>query len=116
LKSVPEERQVSGRRPTTPAEVLRYDILESCGITQKGLARAMGVSLLTINQLVNERRSVTAETALRLAAVTGTSASVWLNLQREVDLHDARRKHGAKIAKLRRLPRFQADEPQEGEL
>jgi addiction module HigA family antidote len=98
------------RRPTTPAEVLRQDILESHGITQKELARAMGMSLLTVNQLVNGRRSITAETALRLGAVTGTSASMWLNLQREVDLHDASGKYGAQIAKLKRLPDFQGEE------
>jgi antitoxin HigA-1 len=50
----------------------------------------MGVSRLTINEIINDRRTVTAEMALRLEAVTRVSASMWLNLQRNVDLHRAR--------------------------
>ena len=50
----------------------------------------MGVSRLTVNEIINDRRSVTAEMALRLEAVTRVSASMWLNLQRNVDLHRAK--------------------------
>jgi plasmid maintenance system antidote protein VapI len=50
----------------------------------------MGVSRLTINEIINDRRTVTAEMALRLEAVTRVSASMWLNLQRNVDLYRAK--------------------------
>ena len=50
----------------------------------------MGVSRLTVNEIINDRRTVTAEMALRLEAVTRISASMWLNLQRNVDLHRAK--------------------------
>jgi plasmid maintenance system antidote protein VapI len=50
----------------------------------------MGVSRLTVNEIANDRRTVTAEMALRLEAVTRISAEMWLNLQRAVDLHRAR--------------------------
>jgi addiction module HigA family antidote len=77
--------------PITPGEVLKKRIL-SAGITQERLADAMAVSRLSINQIVNGRRSITAEMALRLAHVTSTTPELWLNLQRVVDLYDARRK------------------------
>jgi plasmid maintenance system antidote protein VapI len=50
----------------------------------------MGVSRLTVNEIANDRRTVTAEMALRLEAVTRISAGMWLSLQRAVDLHRAR--------------------------
>jgi antitoxin HigA-1 len=50
----------------------------------------MGVSRLTVNEIANDRRTVTAEMALRLEAVTRISAGMWLDLQRAVDLHHAR--------------------------
>lgn len=80
---------INNRRPTPPGEVLRHEILEENGITQEKLADAMGVSRYTVNQLVNARRSVTAETALRLGRATSTSPKFWLNLQRMIDLYDA---------------------------
>ena len=70
-------------------------------ITQEQLADAMQVSRFSINQIVNGRRSVTADMALRLARVTSTTADFWLNLQRDVDLYEA----GNKLADvLRSLP------------
>lgn len=84
----------SGRRsvaePITPGRFLRERVLKPEGLTQNDLARSMGVSRLTINEIINDRRTVTAEMALRLEAVTRVSASMWLNLQRTVDLHRAK--------------------------
>jgi addiction module HigA family antidote len=76
--------------PISPGEVLRKKI----GVTQDQLAEAMNVSRFTINQLMNGKRGVTAEMALRLARVTSTSAEFRLDLQRDVDLYDAELKHG----------------------
>jgi antitoxin HigA-1 len=69
---------------------LRERVLRPEGLRQSDLAHSMGVSRLTVNEIINDRRSVTAEMALRLEAVTRVSASMWLNLQRNVDLHRAK--------------------------
>src|SRR5216683_2339660 len=74
--------------PTTPGDVLRERIL-GASITQDQLAKAMKVSRLSVSQIINGRRSITAEMALRLGRVTSTSAEFWLNLQRQVDLNEA---------------------------
>ena len=58
------------------------------------------MSRVTVNQLLNDRRDVTAEMALRLARVLGTTAEYWLNLQTKVDLYRARRRKGSEIALL----------------
>ena len=83
--------------PISPGEVLRKRI----GVTQEELASAMRVSRFTINQIVNGKRGITAEMALRLSRVTSTSVEFWLNLQRDVDLYYARRKLGSELEKLR---------------
>jgi addiction module HigA family antidote len=89
--------------PTTPGEVLRKRVLGDMDIKQDKLADALGVSRFTINQVLNGRRGVSPEMALRLAHVLDTSAEMWLNLQATVDLHDARRRVGAEIQSLPRL-------------
>jgi plasmid maintenance system antidote protein VapI len=63
----------------------------------------MGVSRFSINQIINGRRAVTAEMALRLARVTSTTADLWLNLQRDVDLYFAQRKIGEKLLDMKVL-------------
>lgn len=76
-------------RPTHPGEFIREDILTEFGLTQGQLAEHLGVSRRTINQLVNEKRGISADMALRLAKFTNTSPQLWLNLQQAVDLWDA---------------------------
>lgn len=76
-------------RPTHPGEFIREDILIELNLTQAELAEKLGVSRRSINQLVNEKRSVTADMALRLGKFTNTSPQMWLNLQTAVDLWDA---------------------------
>jgi addiction module HigA family antidote len=87
----------------TPGDVLRESVLERCGITQDAFAAALGVSRITINQIVNDRRSITAAMALRLARATSTSPQFWLNLQQTVDLNQARQRIGKQIAAIRPL-------------
>ena len=89
-KSWPEKPELQAPSPT-PGEVLKEHIVDARKITQEALAEAMGVSRLTINQLINGKRSVTAEMALRLARVLDTTPDFWLNLQRRVDLAEAQR-------------------------
>jgi addiction module HigA family antidote len=85
--------------PISPGEALRKYIFGS-RITQERLADAMQVSRFSVNQIVNGRRSVTADMALRLAHVTSTSPELWLNLQQEVDLYRARLKLSSTLDKL----------------
>ena len=77
------------RRPTHPGEALREDILPAAGLTQTELARALGVSRLTISEIVLEKRAVSPDIAIRLAKYFGTSPHLWINLQKDVDLWDA---------------------------
>ncbi|MEM7114085.1 MAG: HigA family addiction module antitoxin [Chloroflexota bacterium] len=80
---------ISENRPTHPGEFVREDILEEFSLTQAELAEKLGVSRRTINQLVNEKRGVSADMALRLGQLTQTTPQLWLNLQMAVDLWDA---------------------------
>jgi addiction module HigA family antidote len=77
------------RRPTHPGEILREDVLPETGLTQGEFARLLGVSRRTVNEILQEKRPVTVDTAHRLARVLGTSPDVWLGLQQDVDLWDA---------------------------
>jgi antitoxin HigA-1 len=85
--------------PISPGDVLRKRILKD-RITQDQLAEAMAVSRISVNQIINGRRAITAEMALRLARVTSTTPEFWLNLQREVDLYNARRNLDPMLARL----------------
>ncbi len=86
--------------PPGPGDVLRTDYIAGRGLTQDRLAAALGVSRITVNQLLNDRRNVTAEMALRLSRVLGTTPEFWLDLQRDLDLYRAHRKRGDEIAAL----------------
>jgi addiction module HigA family antidote len=83
-------------RPTHPGEMLREDFLPDYGLTVAGLAKALGVSRQTMNELLRERRAVSPEMALRLSRLFSNSPEFWLNAQRAVDLWDA-----AKVLKTR---------------
>jgi len=77
------------RKPATVGEILVEEFMEPMGLTQAALAEAMGVQRKHVNELCNDRRSVTAPTALILARVFGNSADFWLNVQRRNDLWSA---------------------------
>jgi addiction module HigA family antidote len=89
--------------PLSPGAVLQERIVGRLGLSQAALAKALGVSRFTVNQVLGGRRGVTAEMALRLGHVLDTSPELWLKLQAQVDLFEARRAAGAEIAKLPRL-------------
>jgi len=76
------------RRPTHPGEILREDVLPGTGLSQGEFARLIGVSRRTVNEILQEKRPVTVDTAHRLARVLNTSPDVWLGLQQDVDLWD----------------------------
>lgn len=87
--------------PPPPGEVLRTFLLAGNRITQEELARALRVSRITVNQLVNERRAITAAMALRLSRALSTSPEFWLNLQRAVDLAEAEQRLGQTLAAIK---------------
>lgn len=86
-----------------PGEVLLEEFLIPLGVSQNALARAAAVPPRRINEIVLGKRSLTADTAVRLAAVLGTSERFWLGLQADYDLEEARRAIGKGIQKIERL-------------
>ena len=78
--------------PITPGEILRDDFMEPLGISINRLSRDLSVPPNRISEIVNGKRSITADTALRLQRYFGVKAQFWLNLQNEFDLRQARRK------------------------
>jgi antitoxin HigA-1 len=76
-------------RPIHPGEILREEYLEPMGMSANSLAKALNVTPARINDIVRERRGMTADTALRLARYFGTDARSWMNLQAAYDLRVA---------------------------
>jgi addiction module HigA family antidote len=77
------------RKPVTVGEILTEEFMRPLGLTQAALAEAMGVQRKHVNELCNDKRTVTAATALILARVFGNSPEFWLNVQRRTDLWEA---------------------------
>ena len=77
--------------PITPDEMLKDEFLAEFGLSQNRLAKAIGISPNRIAEIVNNRRRITADTALRLSLYFGNSPEFWLNLQSHYDLKMARR-------------------------
>lgn len=86
-----------------PGEVLLNEFLIPLGISQNALARAADVPPRRINEIVLGKRSVTADTAIRLAAALGTSERFWLGLQADFDLEEAHRALGRTIERIERI-------------
>ncbi len=82
-------RLPKNRRPSHPGEVFLEDFLLPLGITQKEAAQRLRISYPRMNEIVNGKRAVTPDTALRLGRFTDTGPEFWLNLQQAVDLWDA---------------------------
>src|SRR5438552_16741929 len=72
--------------PVTPGEMLKEEFLAEYGLSQTKLARAVGISPNRIAEIVNNRRRITADTALRLSLYFGNTAEFWMNLQTHYDL------------------------------
>ena len=83
--------------PIYPGEILREDFLEPMGISIKQLSRELSVPPNRISEIVNGKRAITADTALRLQRYFGVEAQFWLNLQTEYDLRMMKRKIWADI-------------------
>ncbi len=92
------------RPPTHPGEMLLEEFIKPLGITQTKLALKLGVSYPRLNEIINGRRSVTPDTALRLSRVLGMPAEFWLGLQQDWDLwHLMRSPEAAEIKRLQPL-------------
>jgi len=90
-------RTKNGMRPVHPGEVLREAFLRPAGLTANALAKALHVPAPRVNDIVCERRSVSADTAMRLARYFGGDARSWLNLQAIYDLRLAEIANARKI-------------------
>jgi antitoxin HigA-1 len=82
-----------------PGEILREEYLAPLGISINKLARETYVPVTRISEIVNERRGITADTALRLGRYFSTTAEYWMNLQKLYELEVAMRKVGAEVVK-----------------
>src|SRR3972149_3677246 len=85
--------------PIHPGEVLLEDFMKPLGLTQYRLAHDIGVTPIRISQIVNGQRSISVDTAMRLARYFSTSAAVWLRMQVRYDLEVAEKQLSKKINK-----------------
>src|SRR5256712_4425272 len=83
--------------PIHPGEILREEFMKPRGLSQNALARALNVPPRRINEIVLEKRGITADTALRLARFFGVSAELWTGLQADYELRLARYKKQKEI-------------------
>jgi len=91
------------RKPTHPGEIIKEDFLTPLKLTQTELARALKTSFRTINEILNEKRSISPEMALKLGRYLGTTPDVWLGLQADYDLFKARLKSKKMIEEIKPL-------------
>ena len=87
----------NGMRPVHPGEILRGE-LDELGLSANALSRALGVPANRVTMILNGQRSVSADTALRLARYFGTTPQLWLNLQKTWELRQAEIVSGSEIA------------------
>ena len=74
------------RRPTHPGTILREDVLPALEMTQKEFASWIGVSRLTVSEILNEKRTITPDMAMRLGKALGNGPQIWLRMQQTLDL------------------------------
>ena len=89
----------NGMRPVHPGEILREDFLIPLGMSANALSKALNVPAPRINDIVRERRGISADTAMRLARYFGGDARSWMNLQSAYDLRVAEIENAKRIAK-----------------
>lgn len=105
ITKLTERRLPTNRPPTHPGEMLLEEFLKPLGISQSAFAMRLGVSFPRLNKVINGKRCVTPDIALRLAQVLGMSADFWLDLQSDWDLwHAMQTEKAEEIAQLEPLP------------
>ena len=95
-----EMRQI---KPTHPGEMLREDFMPDYRLTATVLSEKLGVSRQTVNELLNEHRSLSPAMALRLSRLFGNSPEFWLNAQLAVDLWAAQRSYKKELSHIHLL-------------
>jgi len=96
------------RTPTHPGMMLREEFLDPLGITQRELADAILVPYQRVNEIINQKRGITPDTALRLAKYFGNTPGFWMNLQLRFDLYQAQKSDRDDIKKIKTLKLDQA--------
>lgn len=96
LQDITQGREV---RPVHPGEVIS-DILDDLGMTQTKFAEILGVSRRTVNEIVQGRRPITVDMAIRIGKALGNGPQLWLNLQQKVDVWDAWQMHKEEYDKV----------------
>ncbi len=89
------------RKPTHPGAIIREDIMPELGLNQTELAQQLGVSRLTVSEIIHEKRAVSTDMALRLARLLGTTPESWLNMQQAVDLWELGHAKSAEYRKIK---------------
>ena len=102
------------RKPTHPGAIFREDLLPSLGITQTALAERLGVSRLTVSELLHEKRGLSADLAIRIGKLTGTSPESWLRMQEACDLWQMSRSRSAEYEQIGQLVRLDPTHQQQG--
>lgn len=92
MKKLMKSLRNINRRPTHPGEILREDVLPTLGVTQAVLASHLGVSRLTVSEILHEKRGISAEMAVRIARVIGGTPQSWLHMQEAVDIWEVEQK------------------------
>ena len=91
-------------KPVHPGDILAHDFMGPLGLSAYKLAKELGVSTPTVNEIARRRRAVTAEMALRFSRYFGTTARLWQNLQAQYDLELASRKIGKQTVLIKAHP------------
>lgn len=91
------------RKPVHPGALLREDILSALSMTQTELARQLGVSRLTVSELLHEKRSLSPDMALRLSRLLDTTPESWLNMQQALDLWTLEREKKGEYRKIHHI-------------
>ncbi|MBI5814815.1 MAG: HigA family addiction module antidote protein [Nitrospinae bacterium] len=91
--------------PVSPGEILKEEFLEPLGMSQNALARAICVPPGRINEILLGKRTISADTALRLARYFNTTPGFWMNLQSHYDIECAMEKGGKKIREIKPMRR-----------
>ena len=87
--------------PIHPGEILREEFMVPMDLSSNALANALGITAARVNEIVREKRGVTADTALRLARYFGSSPEFWMNLQKDFELECARHEIGDALEHIR---------------
>ena len=91
------------RQPTHPGEIIRYEYLDELNMTQQQLADAIGITRVRINEIILGKRSLTPDTAFRLARFFNTTPEFWIGLQTNFDMWNTLQKREKEYARIRPL-------------